>query len=62
VHYAVVCCRVIQIREFSFLGLFLNNYVVLATELNVVIFQGVHHCLLCAECTKVIGICPPYPT
>jgi hypothetical protein len=49
--YAVVCCTVIQISDLSFLGLFPNNYVVLVTELNVVIFQGVQHCLLYAECT-----------
>ena len=40
-YYAVVCCRVIQIGDFSFLGLILDNYVVLATEWNV-IFQGLH--------------------
>ena len=38
---ATICQRVVQIGDFFLLGLFLNNYVVLVKEVNVVIFQGV---------------------
>jgi hypothetical protein len=39
--YAVFCLRLDRIGDFFFLGLFLNDYVVLVKELNVVIFQCV---------------------
>jgi len=50
---AVLCCRLI--RMFFVLFFPFNNYVVLVTELNVVIFQLVFvPWLLCAECKKMV--------
>ena len=39
---AAVCCRLIQMEDSFFLGLFYNNHVVMVIKFDAVIVQGVH--------------------